>query len=117
MPHMLATLASIMIATSAACKWGAPGDIHSVPVHGYTWWSCGPLDGTKTYSVKAAIRSTVGDTYDYRFGQDGSKTSGPAHSYLYWYGGMPCQSIASLPKATPIVCPLFLCLSTETPIP
>ena len=84
---MLAMLFSIMIATAGAeCKWGSMGDIHTVPVHGYTWWSCGPVDGTKTWGVKGSIRSPVGDTYAFRVGQDGSNTPAPAHNYLNWNG-------------------------------
>lgn len=85
-------LAATMIATTAAggCKWQAA--VHTVPVHGYSWFACGPFDGTKSYNVKASLRSTVGDTYDFRFGQDGSKTPGPAHSYFSWSGSSLCES-------------------------
>jgi len=49
-------------------------------------WSCNGLDGKQTYDVKALLRSTVGDTFAYKFGLDGQKTPTPAHSYSYWYG-------------------------------
>lgn len=83
MVYRIAMFALLMKGLNA-CQWGE--DVHSVPCGGSTYWSCNSLDGKQTYDVKAALRSTVGDTFAFKFGLDGQKTPNPAHTYSYWYG-------------------------------